>query len=40
MAGVGKGMPQNVAEALKWFRLAAQQGYAPAWQLLKRIEEH
>jgi len=26
----GKGVPQNIAEAVKWYRLAAQQGYAGA----------
>jgi hypothetical protein len=24
----GKGVPQNIAEAVKWYRLAAEQGYA------------
>lgn len=26
----GKGVPQNIEEALKWYRLAAEQGYAGA----------
>ena len=26
----GKGVPQNIPEAVKWYRLAAQQGYAGA----------
>jgi TPR repeat protein len=26
----GKGVPENDAEAVKWYRLAAEQGYAPA----------
>jgi uncharacterized protein len=26
----GQGVPQNYTEALKWFRLAANQGYGPA----------
>jgi len=26
----GKGVPQNIAEAVRWYRLAAQQGYAGA----------
>ncbi len=29
----GKGVPQDSAEAMKWYRLAAEQGYAaaPRW---------
>ena len=26
----GKGVPQDYAEAVKWYRLAAEQGYARA----------
>ena len=26
----GEGVPQDEAEAVRWFRLAATQGYAPA----------
>ena len=26
----GRGVPQNYAEAVKWYRLAAEQGYASA----------
>ena len=30
MYAVGQGVPKDGAEAEKWFRLAADQGYAPA----------
>ena len=30
MYGTGKGVPQDYAEALRWYRLAAEQGYADA----------
>ena len=30
MYGIGDGVPQDFAEAMRWFRLAADQGYAPA----------
>jgi TPR repeat protein len=29
-AAAGRGVPQSDAEAVKWFRIAADQGYAPA----------
>ncbi len=30
LSAQGQGVPQNIAEAAKWFRKAAEQGYAPA----------
>ena len=34
MYGQGEGTPQNYAEALKWYRLSAEQGYADAQYIL------
>ena len=33
----GEGVPQDYAEAVKWFRLAAEQGHACAQTLLGAI---
>ena len=30
MYGYGEGVPEDYREALKWYRMAAEQGYAPA----------
>jgi TPR repeat protein len=30
----GQGLPQDYAEAVKWYRKAADQGYEPAQELL------
>ena len=30
MYNKGRGVPQNYKEAIKWYRLAAEQGFAPA----------
>src|SRR3974390_141082 len=34
MYAVGQGAPRNYPEALKWYRLAADQGYAKAQNML------
>ena len=34
----GKGVPQDDKEALKWFRLAAEQENAVARKIIKRLE--
>jgi TPR repeat protein len=36
----GQGVPQDYAEALKWLRLAANQGFAEAQDGLGRMYEH
>jgi len=35
----GKGVPQDKAEAIKWFRKAAKQGHAEAKEELKKLEK-
>ena len=30
MYAIGRGVPQDDAEAVRWYRLAADQGYVPA----------
>ena len=34
----GRGFPQDDKEALKWYRLAAEQGLAEAIKMIKRLE--
>jgi len=36
MYAAGRGVAQNDAEAVRWFRRAATQGYLPAQQALQR----
>ena len=35
----GRGVAKNEEEALKWYRLAADQGYADAKAALERIKD-
>ena len=37
MYSIGKGVPQDDAEAVRWFRLAAEQGHAYAQYNLGRM---
>ena len=34
----GEGVEQDKAEALKWYRKAAEQGFEPAEEALKNLE--
>jgi hypothetical protein len=36
----GDGVPQDIKEALKWYRLAAKQGFAKAQEGLERVQRH
>jgi TPR repeat protein len=35
----GRGVPEDAAEAVKWYRLAADQGHPPAWLVLHRYDK-
>ena len=39
MYAIGEGVPQDAAEAVRWFRLAAEQSYAPAQYILGFIHD-